>query len=30
MRICDIPPQIYWEELEDWLKQQETPRLRYA
>jgi RNase P/RNase MRP subunit p30 len=30
MRICDIPPQIYWEELEDWLKQQETPRLCYA
>ena len=30
MKICDIPPQIYWEELEDWLKQQETPRLCYA
>ncbi|MDQ3838073.1 MAG: hypothetical protein M3297_02270 [Thermoproteota archaeon] len=26
MKICEIPPQIYWRELEDWITQQDTPR----
>ena len=27
MRICDISPHTYWHELEDWIIQQDTPRL---
>ncbi|MDP9498819.1 MAG: hypothetical protein M3P20_02555 [Thermoproteota archaeon] len=30
MKICDIPPHRYWQDLEDWIKQQESPRLCYA
>jgi hypothetical protein len=30
MKICDIPPHTYWQDLEDWIKQQDAPRLCYA
>ncbi len=30
MKICDIPPRTYWQDLEDWIKQQDAPRLCYA
>lgn len=30
MRLCKIPPQTYWEELEEWLRLHDIPRFIHA